>query len=150
MAQPETMSAKDYLAKQAKESVKHNSPEHDEQVKVFEWAKIMSNKIPALELLMAIPNGGQRHKAVAVRLMQEGVKSGVPDIFLPVPMEKYSLATQELEELFAGLWIEMKYGKNKQNENQLWWAEKLREMSYKVEVCYSAEDAIKIISDYLS
>lgn len=40
----------------------------------------------------AVPNGGQRNKIVAAKLKQEGVKSGVPDIYVPV----------------WKLWIEMK------------------------------------------
>jgi len=37
--------------------------EHEEQCAVFEWAGLMSNQFPELELMFAVPNGGVRpHK----------------------------------------------------------------------------------------
>ena len=144
----DTMSVQDFLAMQGSGSKKKGSPEHDEQVKVFEWASIMSNKIPELKLLMAIPNGasyggGGGRWNIAKRMRAEGVKSGVPDIFLPV-------STNELEDYECGLWIEMKVGKNKPSEQQKWWLEQLEKQGYVTRVCYSAEEAIEAIEDYLS
>lgn len=34
-------------------------------------------------LIYAVPNGGNRHIATAVRLKKEGVKAGVPDLHIP-------------------------------------------------------------------
>jgi hypothetical protein len=36
------------------------------------------------ELIYHVPNGGHRHKAVAVKLKGQGVKAGVPDLVLPM------------------------------------------------------------------
>lgn len=55
-----------------------------EQQALFQWAAYNETIIPELKLLHAIPNGGKRYKATAVRLKKEGVRSGVPDVFLPV------------------------------------------------------------------
>ena len=63
--------------------------EHDEQVALFQWAGYQLGACPELALMFAIPNGGDRHPAVAGKLRDEGVKAGVPDIFLPVPRGKY-------------------------------------------------------------
>ena len=49
-----------------------------------------------------MPNGGKRNPAEAARFKAMGVKAGVPDLCLPVPMNGY-----------AGLYIEMKYSNNK-------------------------------------
>lgn len=54
--------------------------EHWEQVQLFEW----SENLPELKLMHAIPNGGKRDIRVALKLKEEGVKPGVPDIFLPL------------------------------------------------------------------
>lgn len=136
----ETMTAADYQAKIASsDKKKRNDHEHREQVGLFYWAELMSNKYPELKLLFAIPNGGQRHKVAAMKLKAEGVKSGVPDLMLPVARKKYH-----------GLFIEMKYGKNKTSENQDSWIENLREQRYKVAVSYSASEAQEEIENYLN
>lgn len=57
--------------------------EAQEQITLFSWAAVQA--IPELALLYHIPNGGSRHKAEAARLRAEGVRSGVPDLCLPVP-----------------------------------------------------------------
>lgn len=143
-----TMSVQEYLAMQGKSGKKKGSPEHDEQVKVFEWASIMSNKIPELQLLMAIPNGAfyGGHWSVANKMKAEGVKSGVPDIFLPIVKERSELAY----EVDSGLWIEMKAGKNKPSDEQRWWLKELEKQGYVTRVCYSAEEAIEEIENYLN
>lgn len=139
------MTIAEYKAQMASKGKKKGSPEHDEQVKVFAWAKIMESKYPELEMLMAIPNGAfyGGHWSVANRMKAEGVKSGVPDIFLPV-------STNEVEDYECGLWIEMKAGKNRTSENQEWWLKKLAEQGYRTRVCYSAEEAMDEIEDYLN
>jgi hypothetical protein len=71
--------------------------EHDEQVALSRWVTLLQPRHPELALLHAIPNGGHRHKAVAVRLKAEGVKRGVPDLCLPVPRGGHH-----------GLYLEMK------------------------------------------
>lgn len=88
--------------------------------------------------MFAIPNGGLRNKFTAYKLKAEGVKAGVPDIFLPVPSND-----------FHGLFIEMKFGKNKPTDSQEIWHIDLALGGYKVAVCYSFEDAQKVITSYL-
>lgn len=113
--------------------------ESTEQQALFEWAEFASKKTPELKLLHAIPNGGKRHISTAVRLKREGVKSGVPDVFLPVPK-----GTQH------GLYIEMKVDRNKPSENQKWWIEQLQRQGYRVEVCYGWGEAVKVITEYMT
>lgn len=112
--------------------------EHTEQVALFNWTKYQLKKYQELELLHAIPNGGLRHPRVAKKLKAEGVKSGVPDLFLPVPKNNY-----------YGLYIEMKFNKNKTTKNQDWWLSKLTEQGFLCKVCYGFEEAKNIILTYL-
>lgn len=119
--------------------------EHDEQVLLFQWIDLMKTQIPELANLFAIPNGGHRHKAVAAKMKAEGVKAGVPDIFLAYP--NYSWVTRDV--MYSGLFIEMKAGKNKTTESQDEWITRLREAYYKVVVCYGFEEAKQTILDYL-
>lgn len=121
--------------------------ESQEQIALFDWARLNEEIIPELKLLHAIPNGGKRHITTAVRLKREGVKSGVPDMFLPVPKE--IIDESFVSETFYGLYIEMKVGCNKPTKIQSWWHELLKYQGYKVEVCYSWIEARDIILQYL-
>lgn len=71
--------------------------EDQEQVTLFNWAEMQSGKYPELRLMLHVPNGGKRNAAEAARLKAQGVKPGVPDIFLPIPRQGKH-----------GLWIELK------------------------------------------
>ena len=108
--------------------------EHDEQVRLFRIAA----QHPELETMFAIPNGGHRSKATAGRLKAEGVKSGVPDIFLPVKSREY-----------GGMFIEMKVGRNKPTENQREWLFDLSVAGYYCTTCYGADEALAEILWYL-
>ena len=112
--------------------------EHSEQVALFDWARENEARHLQLGLMFAIPNGGKRHIGTGVKLKKEGVKSGVPDIFLGVPRNGKH-----------GLFIELKVGKNKPSKNQLWWIHSLRAEGYAVEVCYGFLEAQTAIIDFL-
>ena len=113
--------------------------EHDHQVSLFQWLDVAKAQHPELALAFAIPNGGQRHKAVAAKLKAEGVKPGVPDVFLPVARCGYH-----------GLFIEMKFGKNQQTPAQREWEHKLLMERYMVATCYSWEKARDVILTYIT
>lgn len=112
--------------------------EDTEQIGVIEWAEWHTSQYPELKLLHHIPNGGKRNAVEAARLKAMGVKAGVPDLFLPVPRGGY-----------AGLYIEMKYGKNKPTDKQSEWIAALRQQGYKVTVCYSGAEATHELESYL-
>lgn len=112
--------------------------EHDEQALVIARADALAPSVPALRLLHAIPNGGHRNKATAGKLKAEGVRRGVPDLCLPVPMGG-----------FHGLYIEMKAVGGKASSEQLEWHAALRAKGYRVEVCVGADAAWAVICEYL-
>ncbi len=114
------------------------SSEAMEQEALMEWAGYMRAQYPELELLHHIPNGGSRNRLEAVHLKRQGVKAGVPDLCLPVARGKYH-----------GLYIEMKYGKNKPSQEQKKWLHALSEQGYAVKVCYGWESASELILKYL-
>ena len=125
-------------------------PEHDEQVALFNWAAYFESKCPSLGMMFAIPNGGHRHKAVAGKMKAEGVKAGVPDIFLAV--RGYSIKkinNIDARILHAGLFIEKKNKPKKTTKSQEIWIQKLRESGYQCNVCYSWIEAAKEICAYL-
>lgn len=112
--------------------------EHTEQVALFQWAAVFTYKYSVLGKLFAIPNGGQRHKAVAAKLKAEGVKAGVPDICLPVARGGYH-----------ALYIELKVGKNKPTKDQERWLQGLNNEGNKAVWCTGWDAARKIIINYL-
>lgn len=112
--------------------------ESQHQAALFKWAHLVRNKYPELELLHHIPNGGSRHKIEAVNLKRQGVKSGVPDLCLPVARGKYH-----------GLYIELKTEKGRTSKNQDYWVEKLNENGYFCEVCHGWDSARRVIEWYM-
>ena len=112
-------------------------PEAIEQAKVIAWARANERNYPYLQLLHCSLNGVKMTKAQAGRAIAQGMLSGVPDLFLPVPKNGYH-----------GLFIEMKYGSNKVTENQEKFLQNAANVGYAVSVCYSANEAIKRIEDY--
>lgn len=109
-----------------------------EQINLFRWAAHMTGQYPVLDLMYHIPNEGKRSRATGGRMKAEGLKSGVPDICLPVPVGKYH-----------GLYIEMKAGKNTTTENQDKWLAKLSGQGYFTAVCRGWEAAATVITKYL-
>lgn len=116
-----------------------NTPsEHEEQVSLFRWAGFAAGRWPELALMHAIPNGGHRNKVTAAKLKAEGVKAGVPDVFLPVPRGQWH-----------GLYIEMKTPTGRVRKNQKQWLRRLHGQGYQVAVCRNWYAAKTLITDYM-
>lgn len=118
--------------------------EHAEQAALFCWAATQTKVLPGIDIMHAIPNGGERNKAVAGKLKAEGVKSGVPDIFLPAPIGPWH-----------GLYIELKRRGREREKNggcspvQVEYMDRLRFNGYCCFVCYGWEHAADIVRAYL-
>jgi DNA mismatch repair ATPase MutS len=126
--------------------------EDAEQSALFCWLALQ--RVPAMRLAFAIPNGGKRDKITAAKLKATGVKAGVPDIMLPVAMGD-----------FHGLFIELKRqasfktGKRgaliidraagTASDAQDGWLDDLRGQGYRVAVCEGWLSAAREITDYL-
>ncbi len=112
--------------------------EATEQERVINWATFYAKDFPELDLLYHVPNGGSRNQLEAANLKRQGVKAGVPDLVLPVPRQQ-----------FHGLYVEMKWGKNTTTDKQDWWLEQLQQQGYKTAVCWSADEAMDVIAEYM-
>lgn len=112
--------------------------EHQEQVALFNWARLDQHKHPELKLIFAIPNGGQRNIIVAAKLKAEGVRAGVPDICLPVARGG-----------FNSLYIELKAVKGRMQPNQIEWQTALNEAGNLAVTCHGWVAARETILSYL-
>lgn len=117
--------------------------EHAQQVALFIWAHENKERFPALRWLAAIPNGGERNKIVASRLKAEGVKSGFPDMILPVAM----IGPRSF---YCGLFVELKRIGETTFKEQDDWRCYLNSAGYKCVVCKGWEAARNEIVSYLT
>ncbi len=111
-------------------------PEHILQKACVQWFRFNYPKLKYL--LFAIPNGGLRNVKVATKLKAEGVVAGVPDLFLAIPNQEA-----------AGLFIEMKAGKNQLTEAQKYMIPTLEAQGYQCEVCREFDHFMQIIKNYM-
>jgi len=113
--------------------------EEQEQMAVMRWAALMTDTHPELSLLHAIPNGARTSMSVAKRLKATGLRSGVPDLHLPVARHGY-----------IGCWVELKRQLGgKTSAEQHWWHSELIKQGHSVTVCPGAESAIGVLAAYL-
>lgn len=114
--------------------------ESAEQKTLFEWAKCMEGRWPELAMMYHIPNEGKRSQRMGARLKAEGLRTGVPDICLPVARGGNH-----------GLYIELKRRKNSRvTPDQMKWISDLLAQGYAAAVCRGCDEAISLITDYLT
>jgi len=98
--------------------------EHEEQRNFVRWFR---QTYPDVRIF-AIPNGGGRSKATAMKLVCEGVSPGVPDLFVPA----------------WALWIEMKRQKGGSvSLEQKDWHQYLISIGHKVLIAKGFADAVE-------
>jgi hypothetical protein len=112
--------------------------EYSECKKFWQYAKYH----PILkQYLIKICNEGKRSPIAGKKLLDIGMRSGLPDYFLPIPNKNW-----------YGLWLEMKRvdGRNKKkDEKQEEWIAKLIKVCYYATYTYGFDDAVRIVKDYL-
>lgn len=113
--------------------------ESEEQQKLFQWASIAAKllDLDGLELMFHVPNEGLRSLSMGRKMKAEGLKKGVADICLPVPRGQYH-----------GLFFEMKAKDGKLTKEQIDFLKGVKKQGYATWVCYSAEEAINLITKY--
>lgn len=126
--------------------------EHSHQVAFFAWCALSKRVYPELELMFAVPNGGQRGDGTAKgraiaggKMKAEGVRAGIPDTMLPVQRGSWN-----------GLFIEFKKPGTRNHKNggrseaQDEMFPKLRAQGYCVLMAYSWDEAKDHVLAYLN
>lgn len=117
----------------------NGASEHDIQVALFRWWELWTRQKPHLRpLLFAIPNGGARNAVTGARLKAEGVRAGVPDLCLAVPIRP-----------FSGLWLELKKEGGRVSQAQEQMIAALNMAGYLAVIAYGFDGAKGIIEAYL-
>ena len=117
-----------------------NDFEHEHQKNLIAWWSLACHSFGVQEaLLFAIPNGGARTAVTGARLKAEGVRAGVPDLFLAVARGDAH-----------GLWIEMKTPTGRVQQSQSSMIRLLGEQGYRCVVCRGWGAARMAIEEYLS
>ena len=111
--------------------------EHQIQGAFIQWT--MMCRLPGIELGHANPNGGQRHIAVAAKLKKEGVKTGVPDWYLPIARGG-----------FIGLAIEFKKPGENPTKEQRERMNAMQKERWLCIMCWNWEAAARMVEGYLS
>lgn len=89
------------------------------------------------DYVFAIPNGGKRDPRVAAALKAQGVRPGVPDVFVAMPVHPW-----------AGLWIEFKTAKGRLSNRQVLYLSLLDRAGYRVAVSNDLDEAWAIFKEY--
>jgi hypothetical protein len=119
--------------------VKRANPEHVQQVGLFQIVSAWAKQYPELALLYAVPNGSDRNPTVGAKLKAEGVRKGMLDCVLPVPVGGY-----------GALYLEMKAPPGRASKDQIAWAKALMQAGNAVAFCWSAESAFQTLLNYLN
>ena len=115
---------------------KASASEHDLQVSCVNEFRLRNPRLR--DLMIAIPNGGQRNAIVAAKLKAEGVVAGVPDLLFAYPSGEWH-----------GLFLEMKNGRaGVVSENQKRMMMLLTQHGYKCVVCRTHDDFFAQLHEY--
>jgi hypothetical protein len=109
--------------------------EADEQRQLIQYARSK----PWGQFLFHIPNESIGGMGWVIRNRQMGMRKGVPDLMLPIPMHGYH-----------GLFIEMKKKGGRTSQEQKQWIKALDTFGYKTAVCVGWEAARDVLEEYIN
>jgi hypothetical protein len=113
--------------------------EHLEQSRFFAVIRRMAVKDSRLQGAFAIPNGFLDTKGKRIRAWQEGVLSGVPDVFIPWPSKGH-----------YGLFLEFKKAGGRVTKAQTDFLALMASRGYKAQVVFGLREALEALKAYLT
>lgn len=96
-------------------------------------------KIPDERALMAFPMQGRRTIQAGRRLKAEGMRKGLPDMFLALPTTES-----------AGLWLELKATGGKPSPEQVQFGQMLVALGYDFQICYGFDCTVEAITRHVA
>lgn len=114
--------------------------EYETQKAYFQWVDLQAKSDPKYSMISSTQNGAHlAHGAFSFnKLKAAGFRNGFPDIMVLLP-----------NELFHGLFIELKIKPNKLSLDQEQWIGKLYSWGYQAVVCWSLDELIDTTKAYM-
>lgn len=110
---------------------------------MFQLIEMAASRWPELRWAYAVPNGGHRNVIVARKLKAEGVRRGVPDVVVPIVIERAG-------RLVPGMYVELKRVRGgRVSPEQAAYREFLVSQGYEVVIARGANEAWAAIRGYL-
>ena len=100
--------------------------------------------------LLAFSNGGKRSKITGAHMKMSGQVKGTPDLFLAYPSGKFHGLFIELKRPASKIPGHKSRSKGELTAEQMIMIKYLNDAGYKATVAYGAEQAWKIITEYLA
>jgi hypothetical protein len=126
------------------------------QQAIVEWAKHINVRSYKLsDFLIKIPNEGKRSFKNGKIMKKEGLRKGVSDLFLALPIREKPTRTISISSggcisiIKPGLWLEIKSKKGKLSIAQMEWITLMALMGYEATCVYSVDEGIQAIKVYL-
>lgn len=113
--------------------------EDSELIKFFDWVRINEKFDSRFTAIYHVANERRTSMHKGKIFKQKGVRSGVPDVCVPIPSGMY-----------PGLYIEFKVRPNQLSDSQKSFIKTLLQIGHLVVVAWSAEEAITIVREYLN
>jgi hypothetical protein len=112
--------------------------EHDIQSTFIAEMRLRAKIDPRLAWVHSIPNAARRGYVTRCRMLDEGLRAGVADVFLPCPSGQYH-----------GLYIEFKAGRNTCTAEQVAFGEYAQAAGYGWVVARNVDEAVTAVERYL-
>lgn len=109
--------------------------ESSDQMRLFCWIRTRPDIHP---YTFSVPNDRKTNRIMGAILKHMGLKPGVSDICVSIPKGQYH-----------GMFIELKFGKNKPTQHQINFIDNMREKGYHALVCVGYEAARAAIEEYM-
>lgn len=125
---------------------RNEKEEHKLQKLCYGWTRAAGTIDPRYLLFFSIDHGikygGDRNQrfAQAREIKARGIRSGIPDMFLPVRNSRGQ----------SGLWVELKTAKGQLSDAQKIWKKELENQGFAVEVARSLAEFTEISIAYLN
>jgi len=109
--------------------------EDDIQKTVMQWVRLQGLG----GVVFHIPNQGKRSMRYGKQLKDMGMRPGVSDLFIARPSKRYH-----------GAWIELKSAKGRISPEQKLFLIDMEKEGYFTAICWSIEETIETITQYLA